>query len=71
MKNNPIRLLEASRCASDKNLTECITKGVAFHSAGMSVNDRKLVERLFLTSDLKVVCTTSTLGWLYCTIGLT
>ncbi|KAL0477357.1 ATP-dependent DNA helicase Hfm1 [Acrasis kona] len=56
------RLLEASSQASDKVLSECIINAVAYHCAGLSAQDRKLVESLFLCSDVLVVCTTSTLA---------
>eukprot|EP01080_Neovahlkampfia_damariscottae_P011936 gene11936-5337_t len=56
------RLKEASRKTTDKNLQNCIENGIGYHSAGMSLHDRKLIEDLFLKSELLVVCTTSTLA---------
>ena len=39
-----------------------IPQGVAFHNAGLSYQDRNIVERLFLEMKIKVLCTTSTLS---------
>lgn len=46
----------------DKKLGEMVKCGVGFHHAGLLAADRLLVERLFLTGKLRVVCTTSTLA---------
>jgi ATP-dependent DNA helicase HFM1/MER3 len=35
---------------------------VGFHNGGLTMEDRSLVEGLFLTGDLLVLCTTSTLA---------
>ncbi len=37
-------------------------RAVGIHSAGLDGEDRLLVERLFLSGDLLVLCTTSTLA---------
>ncbi|KAH0612070.1 uncharacterized protein H6S33_010122 [Morchella sextelata] len=46
----------------DKELHTTGTSGVAFHHAGLDVNDRTLIERLFLEGCLQVICCTSTLA---------
>ena len=37
-------------------------QGIAFHNAGLSLQDRNIIERLFLDCKIKVLCTTSTLS---------
>lgn len=37
-------------------------QGIAFHNAGLSLQDRTLVERLFLDNKIRILCTTSTLA---------
>ncbi|KAJ4459821.1 putative ATP-dependent DNA helicase MER3 [Paratrimastix pyriformis] len=56
------RLQELSRRLNDHTLQFCVTHGVGFHSAGLELNDRKLIEASFLDGDLSVLCTTSTLA---------
>ncbi|GAA5989083.1 hypothetical protein JCM10908_001151 [Rhodotorula pacifica] len=46
----------------DKALSALLEYGIAVHHAGMEMNDRKLVERLFTDSKISVVCSTSTLA---------
>ena len=55
-------LLEASMQAQNKHLAECITAGVAFHHAGLERGDRELVEGLFCSRAIMVLCSTSTLA---------
>lgn len=43
-------------------LKETLSKGVAFHHAGLCQEDRYLVERLFRSAELPVLCATSTLA---------
>ena len=43
-------------------LTECIKNGAAFHHAGLSRGDRRLVEEEFLKGNLKVIVATPTLA---------
>ncbi|GAA6001199.1 hypothetical protein JCM10207_007458 [Rhodosporidiobolus poonsookiae] len=47
---------------SDKHLATLIESGVAVHHAGMELNDRRLVEKLFVEGGVSVVCSTSTLA---------
>ena len=55
-------LAAASARAGDARLAEALRHGVGFHSAAETGSDRALVEQLFLTGDLPVLCTTSTLA---------
>ena len=41
---------------------EVIGKGLAFHHAGLSFNDRRVIEQLFLEGFLPILVSTSTLG---------
>ncbi|KAL9226716.1 hypothetical protein vseg_002495 [Gypsophila vaccaria] len=56
------RLRDASLSCSDKQLQSYILYGVAFHNGGVSLKDRNLVESLFLSGDLQIICTTNTLA---------
>jgi ATP-dependent DNA helicase HFM1/MER3 len=57
------RLHEGAKTIEDDELRVCITESaVAFHSAGLSVHDRQLVEDLYAKLDIAVLCTTSTLS---------
>lgn len=46
----------------DKDLQETAPCGVAFHHAGISAEDRVLIERLFLEGELQIICCTGTLA---------
>lgn len=46
----------------DKELNELCRSGVAFHHAGLDMNDRNLVENLFLDGKISVITATSTLA---------
>lgn len=35
---------------------------VGYHNGGLSMNDRNLIEGLFLNGDIQVLCTTNTLA---------
>ncbi|KAK4347253.1 hypothetical protein RND71_033592 [Anisodus tanguticus] len=56
------RLREASLSCSDKQMQSYILYGVGYHNGGLSMNDRNLIEGLFLNGDLRVLCTTNTLA---------
>jgi ATP-dependent DNA helicase HFM1/MER3 len=45
-----------------RQLRECAASGVAFHHAGLDLNDRLGVENGFLKGDINVICCTSTLA---------
>ena len=47
---------------SESQLKECCKHGVAYHHAGLSYSDRKLVEKMFLTGFIEILCSTSTLA---------
>lgn len=44
-------------------LRELLSSGLAFHNAGLSRNDRKLVEDLFASGHISVLVSTATLAW--------
>ncbi|KAK5174023.1 ATP-dependent DNA helicase MER3 [Saxophila tyrrhenica] len=46
----------------DKDLQDTISSGVAFHHAGLSMDDRNAVERGYLEGEVNVICCTSTLA---------
>ena len=46
----------------DTSLREWLNYGIAIHTAGLSQQDRSLVETLFENGLIQVVCTTSTLA---------
>jgi ATP-dependent DNA helicase HFM1/MER3 len=47
---------------SNKSLRELVASGVAFHHAGLDINDRMQVEQGFLDGNINVICCTSTLA---------
>ena len=55
-------LNEASHMVSNFSLKELIPQGIAFHNASLTIQDRIIIEKLFLNSHLRVLCTTSTLA---------
>ncbi|KAI3321340.1 P-loop containing nucleoside triphosphate hydrolase protein [Xylariaceae sp. AK1471] len=48
--------------ASSQDLQEMVRYGIAFHHAGLDVQDRASVEKNFLNGQLHVICCTSTLA---------
>ncbi|XP_021299206.1 DExH-box ATP-dependent RNA helicase DExH17 [Herrania umbratica] len=56
------RLREASLSCSDKQMQSYILYGVGYHNGGLSLKDRNLIESLFLSGDVQVLCTTNTLA---------
>ncbi|XVE67890.1 hypothetical protein DITRI_Ditri09bG0024200 [Diplodiscus trichospermus] len=56
------RLREASLSCSDKQMQSYILYGVGYHNGGLSLKDRNLIEGLFLSGDIQVLCTTNTLA---------
>ncbi|XP_075106638.1 LOW QUALITY PROTEIN: ATP-dependent DNA helicase homolog MER3-like [Nicotiana tabacum] len=56
------RLREASLSCNDKQMQSYILYGVGYHNGGLSMNDRSLIEGLFLNGDIQVLCTTNTLA---------
>ncbi|RLV95616.1 ATP-dependent DNA helicase MER3 [Spathaspora sp. JA1] len=53
-------------CASlklkDRELFKYVQNGVAYHHAGLSFGDRKLIENSFISGKIKYLCSTSTLA---------
>lgn len=47
---------------NDSALRECVYKGIAFHNAGLSLEDRNTVEQNFRNGNIKILCSTSTLA---------
>ena len=45
-----------------KQLLECVQSGVAFHHAGMPPHEREIVEKLYFSREITVLCTTTTLA---------
>jgi ATP-dependent DNA helicase HFM1/MER3 len=46
----------------NKDLRDTVSSGVAFHHAGLDLDDRMQVEKGFLSHDINVICCTSTLA---------
>ncbi|CAD6889081.1 unnamed protein product [Tilletia caries] len=53
---------EAPLRFQDPKLEELATSGIAFHHAGMVLDDRRAVEQAFLSGSIKVLCATTTLA---------
>ena len=47
----------------DDNLRNTIQFGIGMHHAGLTENDRKIVENLFVNKKISILVTTSTLAW--------
>lgn len=56
------RLQLTALSSNDKQMQACIQCSVGYHNGGLCLNDRNLVEGLFLEGDLQVLCTTNTLA---------
>lgn len=56
------RLRDASAAVQDKSLADSIGRGLAWHHAAMSHEDRSLVEQLFISRDLMCIAATATLA---------
>lgn len=54
--------MEASFQVQDQNLRQFLQAGVGFHSAEASYNDRRIIENLFRSGQLPILCSTSTLA---------
>jgi ATP-dependent DNA helicase HFM1/MER3 len=55
-------LQRESRKFTDKKLASLVAEGVGYHHAGLDIQDRRIIEELFLNGLLPVICTTSTLA---------
>lgn len=47
---------------TDKTLLSCMKNGIAFHNAGLVLEDRLAVEQSFLDGKIRILCATSTLA---------
>lgn len=54
--------LQLSRQITDKTLEEVTRFGIAFHHAGLSMRDRRLIETSFVDGSVMILCCTSTLA---------
>ncbi|KAI8329335.1 Sec63 Brl domain-containing protein [Chlamydoabsidia padenii] len=46
----------------NKKLSGLVLQGIGFHHAGLDIGDRRMVEKLFLDRQIRIVATTSTLA---------
>lgn len=46
----------------DRNLMDCVKRGISFHHAGLCFEDRKKVESEFTEGRIQILCSTSTLA---------
>eukprot|EP00754_Rhynchopus_humris_P036903 Rhum_TRINITY_DN18999_c0_g1::Rhum_TRINITY_DN18999_c0_g1_i1::g.168732::m.168732/K15271/HFM1, MER3; ATP-dependent DNA helicase HFM1/MER3 len=53
---------EAAATLDNKALAECVSRGVGFHHAGLTPEDRHVVEQLFFRRAIMILSTTSTLA---------
>lgn len=49
-------LVTASRGLNDRKVADLLVDGIAFHHAGLSFNDRGIIERTFLAGHILVLC---------------
>ena len=55
-------LNDISTSINNKQLCNFVKFGIAFHNAGLSLNDRQIIEENFKINAIKIICTTSTLS---------
>ena len=55
-------LNDISNSINNKQLSSFVKFGIAFHNAGLSLNDRQIIEDNFKINAIKIICTTSTLS---------
>jgi replicative superfamily II helicase len=63
MKGSPSPLIDFKVSVTNQKLLEVLKYGVAFHHAGLSFEDRMLVENLFKEKKISIIVATSTLAW--------
>ena len=51
-----------AKMLSDPKLKEFVQSGVAFHHAGLNLEDRRIIEEAFLQGRIPVLVATTTLG---------
>ena len=62
-KDHLIQTLDTQVTCQNQRLQELIQSGIAFHHAGLSYNDKQIVEWLFREKKVLVLVATSTLAW--------
>ena len=55
--------LKEMKSSRGRELRDLLPKGMGIHHAGMARSDRNLMEKLFGSGVLKVLCCTATLAW--------
>src|SRR5947209_3508437 len=71
MEDNPKRFLKLSEDGlegilsrvTDSTLKNALSFGIGFHHAGLTENDRKISEELFVNQKIQILVATSTLAW--------
>jgi replicative superfamily II helicase len=58
-----IKLQEIKNTISNSRLKGCLPYGIAFHHAGLSAEDKALIERGFKEGIIRILVSTSTLAW--------
>ncbi|KAK3940408.1 hypothetical protein QBC46DRAFT_434685 [Diplogelasinospora grovesii] len=61
-KETPWKMPSTRISVLSRELQELVKFGVAFHHAGLDIQDRMAIEKHFLNGDLSVICCTSTLA---------
>lgn len=56
-------IYEVSLTLDDASLRHTITYGIGLHHAGLSSNDREIVEKLYLDGHIQILVATATLAW--------
>lgn len=56
-------LAKSAERVQNKDLKEMLVQGFAIHHAGLSRDDRDIVENLFFEKVIKVMVSTATLAW--------
>ncbi|UYV80046.1 HFM1 [Cordylochernes scorpioides] len=56
------RCINEINSVKDNKLRDCLLSGIGFHHAGLDMDDRHLVEELFLKGEIKILISTSTLA---------
>uniref|UniRef100_A0A914KR24 DNA-directed DNA polymerase n=1 Tax=Meloidogyne incognita TaxID=6306 RepID=A0A914KR24_MELIC len=57
-----IEYFRQKNACSERDLLQCIGQGVAFHHAGLTIEEREVIEALFRSGHLRVLVSTSTLS---------
>ena len=57
------KLADLAQRVTNPRLKAVLPSGVAFHNAGLKINDRQLIEKAFREKTVKLLFSTSTLSW--------